>query len=50
MHKLVCHANLINFVKMLKTANNYYLVYEWCGDGNLLEKTRSGLTDTLGIP
>ena len=27
--------NVIGFIEMLKTANNMYLVYEFCGDGTL---------------
>lgn len=47
MHKKVCHGNLINFVKMFKTANNYYLVYEYCNGGTLYEKvTCSKLTES----
>jgi serine/threonine protein kinase len=38
IHKKVCHGNVKNFVKMFKTAKNYYLVYEHCSGGNLYDK------------
>lgn len=29
------HPNIIRFIEMLRTANNYYLVYEYCNGGTL---------------
>ena len=31
------HPNIIKFIEMLRTANNYYLVYEFCNGGTLAE-------------
>jgi serine/threonine-protein kinase ULK/ATG1 len=31
------HPNIIKFIEMLRTANNYYLVYEYCNGGTLAE-------------
>ena len=31
------HPNIIRFVEMLRTANNYYLVYEYCNGGTLAD-------------
>jgi serine/threonine protein kinase len=31
------HPNIIKFVEMLRTTNNYYLVYEFCNGGTLAE-------------
>ena len=31
----ISHPNIIRFIKMLKTANNYYLIYEYCSNGTL---------------
>jgi serine/threonine-protein kinase ULK/ATG1 len=35
------HINIIKFVEMLRTANNYYLVYEFCNGGTLAELIKS---------
>lgn len=35
------HPNIIKFVEMLRTANNYYLVYEYCSGGTLAEHIKS---------
>lgn len=29
------HPNIIRFIEMLRTNNNYYLVYEYCNGGTL---------------
>ena len=29
------HPNIIKFIEMLRTPNNYYLVYEYCNGGTL---------------
>ena len=35
------NVNIIKFVEMLRTANNYYLVYEFCNGGTLAEHIKS---------
>lgn len=36
--KKVGHSNLVSFVKMFKTANNIYLVYEYYSAGTLYDR------------
>jgi serine/threonine protein kinase len=45
------HINIIKFVEMLRTANNYYLVYEFCNGGTLSEhiKSKGKLTEPEAI-
>ena len=31
----ISHKNIIRFVQILRTTNNYYLVYEFCNGGTL---------------
>lgn len=35
------HPNIIKFIEMLRTNNNYYLVYEYCNGGTLAEYIKS---------
>lgn len=35
------HPNIIRFVQMLRTNNNYYLVYEYCNGGTLGDYIKS---------
>lgn len=37
----VSHPNIIKFVEMLRTNNNYYLVYEFCSGGTLGDYIKS---------
>lgn len=43
----ISHPNIIKFIEMLRTANNYYLVYEYCNGGTLAEhiKEKGKLTE-----
>jgi serine/threonine-protein kinase ULK/ATG1 len=45
------NVNIIKFVEMLRTANNYYLVYEFCNGGTLAEhiKAKTRLTEQEAI-
>mgnify|MGYP002359858456 CR=1 FL=1 len=45
------NVNIIKFVEMLRTANNYYLVYEFCNGGTLAEliKAKGKLTEPEAI-
>lgn len=35
------HPNIIKFIEMLRTNNNYYLVYEFCNGGTLADYIKS---------
>jgi serine/threonine protein kinase len=47
----VNHPNIIKFIEMLRTSNNYYLVYEYCNGGTLAEyiKAKKKLTEEEAI-
>jgi serine/threonine-protein kinase ULK/ATG1 len=37
----ISHPNIIKFIEMLRTNNNYYLVYEYCNGGTLSDYIKS---------
>ncbi len=37
----ISHPNIIKFVEMLRTNNNYYLVYQYCNGGTLSDYIKS---------
>ena len=38
--KQIDNPNIIKLIEVLKTSNNYYIVYEYCNGGTLEEKIK----------